>query len=150
MSVPALWAVQTTTRSARDLALVEAELGARGQTGSGAAYLGQRTSAAYGTARYTRTRGGVSDLDCADFPSAAAAQGYFLNAGGPALDPNNLDADGDGLACEWGVELRRIAAGHSVPRAPAQPRYRSAYCHVGPRGGTYTITASGRKNYDGC
>lgn len=23
-------------------------------------------------------------------------------------------------------------------------------CHVGPRGGTYTITASGRKNYNGC
>lgn len=26
----------------------------------------------------------------------------------------------------------------------------SATCHVGPRGGTYTITASGRKNYGGC
>lgn len=25
-----------------------------------------------------------------------------------------------------------------------------AECHVGPRGGTYTITASGRKNYGGC
>lgn len=25
-----------------------------------------------------------------------------------------------------------------------------ATCHVGPRGGTYTITASGRKNYAGC
>jgi hypothetical protein len=23
-------------------------------------------------------------------------------------------------------------------------------CHTGPRGGTYTITASGRKNYSGC
>lgn len=23
-------------------------------------------------------------------------------------------------------------------------------CHVGPRGGTYTITASGKKNYSGC
>lgn len=23
-------------------------------------------------------------------------------------------------------------------------------CYVGPRGGTYTITASGRKNYNGC
>lgn len=26
----------------------------------------------------------------------------------------------------------------------------SRTCHVGPRGGTYTITASGRKNYNGC
>ena len=23
-------------------------------------------------------------------------------------------------------------------------------CHVGPRGGTYTVTPSGRKNYNGC
>lgn len=30
----------------------------------------------------------------------------------------------------------------SVPGVPT--------CHVGPRGGTYTITASGRKNYGGC
>lgn len=26
----------------------------------------------------------------------------------------------------------------------------SATCHTGPRGGTYTLTANGRKNYDGC
>ena len=26
----------------------------------------------------------------------------------------------------------------------------SGMCHTGPRGGTYTITASGRKNYSGC
>lgn len=25
-----------------------------------------------------------------------------------------------------------------------------ATCYVGPRGGTYTLTASGRKNYGGC
>ncbi|WP_375136317.1 YHYH domain-containing protein [Azohydromonas australica] len=31
---------------------------------------------------------------------------------------------------------------------PASPG--SAACHVGPRGGTYTITSSGRKNYAGC
>lgn len=33
-------------------------------------------------------------------------------------------------------------AGTSVPAVPT--------CHVGPRGGTYTITKSGRKNYGGC
>ena len=27
---------------------------------------------------------------------------------------------------------------------------RDTTCHVGPRGGTYTVTASGRKNYAGC
>jgi hypothetical protein len=32
-----------------------------------------------------------------------------------------------------------------MPTSPGQPT-----CHVGPRGGTYTITKSGRKNYGGC
>ena len=50
----------------------------------------------------------------------------------------------------------------SLSGALAQPAYaaptstrsytgqRDTTCHVGPRGGTYTITASGRKNYAGC
>ena len=33
----------------------------------------------------------------------------------------------------------------SEPTRPPTPP-----CHAGPRGGTYTITASGRKNYGGC
>ena len=33
--------------------------------------------------------------------------------------------------------------------APARPSG-GPTCHVGPRGGTYTITPSGRKNYSGC
>lgn len=33
----------------------------------------------------------------------------------------------------------------SPPNDPARPT-----CHTGPRGGTYTITPSGRKNYSGC
>jgi hypothetical protein len=33
----------------------------------------------------------------------------------------------------------------AAAQRPGQP-----ICHVGPRGGTYTITASGRKNYAGC
>lgn len=32
----------------------------------------------------------------------------------------------------------------------AQPRPVTPTCYTGPRGGTYTITASGRKNYGGC
>jgi endonuclease YncB( thermonuclease family) len=41
----------------------------------------------------------AKDLDCVDFPSQQAAQLYFLNHN-PAADPNNLDADGDGVVCE--------------------------------------------------
>lgn len=32
----------------------------------------------------------------------------------------------------------------------ARPTSTGATCYVGPRGGTYTITKSGRKNYSGC
>ncbi len=48
---------------------------------------------------------------------------------------------------------------HRAPAVapPAQPANKFApqkrdepVCHVGPRGGTYTITPSGRKNYNGC
>lgn len=37
----------------------------------------------------------------------------------------------------------------SPPVAPAA-RSLPPGCHVGPRGGTYTITKSGKKNYSGC
>lgn len=42
----------------------------------------------------------VADRDCGDFSTQAAAQQFFLNAGGPKSDPHRLDADGDGVACE--------------------------------------------------
>lgn len=42
----------------------------------------------------------AADLDCADFDSQAAAQAYFLAHGGPASDPDRLDGDHDGIACE--------------------------------------------------
>lgn len=38
-----------------------------------------------------------------------------------------------------------------APAATAAPRSSGGQtCYTGPRGGTYTITASGRKNYNGC
>ena len=40
------------------------------------------------------------DANCTDFPTQAAAQAYFIAHGGPASDPDGLDADGDGVACE--------------------------------------------------
>ena len=44
--------------------------------------------------------GAAADRDCPDFANQAAAQTYFLAHGGPAKDPDRLDADGDGVACE--------------------------------------------------
>ncbi len=42
--------------------------------------------------------------------------------------------DSPGSGKQWN------SGGHALPRG----------CYVGPRGGTYTITKSGRKNYSGC
>lgn len=42
----------------------------------------------------------AADKDCGDFDTQAAAQKFFINAGGPKNDPHRLDADGDGIACE--------------------------------------------------
>lgn len=38
----------------------------------------------------------------------------------------------------------------AAPQRSAPPPSGGPTCHVGPRGGTYTITKSGRKNYSGC
>lgn len=42
----------------------------------------------------------VVDRDCSDFSSQAAAQKFYVDAGGPKYDPHRLDADGDGKACD--------------------------------------------------
>ncbi|MEK6276932.1 MAG: thermonuclease family protein [Actinomycetota bacterium] len=42
----------------------------------------------------------AADRDCSDFSNQAAAQSYFISKGGPSSDPDRLDADGDGVACE--------------------------------------------------
>lgn len=42
----------------------------------------------------------AADKDCADFKSQRAAQFFFLKHGGPREDPNRLDGDNDGVACE--------------------------------------------------
>jgi hypothetical protein len=41
-----------------------------------------------------------NDKDCSDFPSQRAAQIFFLKHGGPRYDPDRLDGDHDGIACE--------------------------------------------------
>lgn len=54
-----------------------------------------------------------------------------------------------------GYHCHRAAASQpasppSQPEAQALETRRPPQCFVGPRGGTYTITASGKKNYKGC
>ena len=151
--------------SLEDRLRFEAELARRGTQSCEGAAIGRQSAALLGTPRWARTDRRASaalpveqDRDCADFPGSAAAQVFFLSAGGPARDPHDLDRDGDGLACEWGVEAGQLAARPvalvrpAAPvRAAAAPRPSSGRtCYTGPRGGTYTITASGNRNYGGC
>lgn len=131
--------------------MIEAELGVRGIQQCGGRAIGTATATVVGQARYSRAdvASTSSDLyNCADFGSGAVAQRFFLANGGPNRDPHRLDSDGDGLACEWGVQVTRMAAWRPAPIAP-RTSYRPT-CYTGPRGGTYTITASGNRNYSGC
>ncbi len=56
------------------------------------------------------------DLDCADFASQAEAQATF-NA--DPSDPNGLDADNDGIACEENVPTTPTATQYTPPTTTA-------------------------------
>jgi endonuclease YncB( thermonuclease family) len=62
----------------------------------------------------------AADLDCSDFSTQAAAQSYFLSRGGPSSDPDRLDGDGDGIACESNGCPCNYSSTPSPP-APAPP-----------------------------
>ena len=131
-----LWSAQRTTQNADELRVVEFELVRRGEFRSGRSFVGQRSAASIGQSVFERNAGDGSDLfNCSDFPNSISAQREFIRSGGPANDPNSLDADGDGFACEWGTEIRRIARNArprpaAVIRSPA--RITRPRCHIGP------------------
>ncbi|RWR28847.1 excalibur calcium-binding domain-containing protein [Sinirhodobacter populi] len=150
------------TATGAKLLAIEAELGARGTLQCTSyygtkTYVGERTSSTVGKRVYGRSAASsslvVDDKNCSDFSTPAEAQRFFLAAGGPLSDPHGLDRDGDGNACEWGKTLSSSAKRYK-PKPVRATSYRSytssSRCYVGPRGGTYTITSSGRKNYGGC
>lgn len=82
------------------------------------------------------------------FPHGADSHGGGLNAEG--CHHNRKTGD---FHCHRAPALQRVPhpanAAASTP-TPARPMPEAPKCHVGPRGGTYTITPSGRKNYGGC
>lgn len=155
-SLCAAYVLSSTVTVSRQM--IEAELVSRGVTTCDGAPIGTQSAGEVGQVRFVRTAetAGVAghDYDCSDFGNAAAAQRFFLASGGPTVDPYGLDGDGDGAACEWGTEIRRVASLRVSPPAPRvavpAPRSSAGQCYTGPRGGTYTITASGNRNYDGC
>jgi hypothetical protein len=134
--------------------MAEAELGVRGVNLCSNRNYGRSTAAQLGRTIYARNQSSqaeraVADRDCSDFSNGASAHLFFLAEGGPLRDPHDLDRDGDGLACEWGPQVRRISS-TAIARPRAQPVRSSRRCYTGPRGGTYTITSGGNRNYSGC
>jgi len=56
--------------------------------------------AAFAFAALVPASSAAADKDCRDFRSQRAAQIFFLKHGGPRYDPDRLDGDNDGVACE--------------------------------------------------
>lgn len=85
------------------------------------------------------------------------AHGGGLNAAGCHNDRKNGGYHCHGAKAESDIRpstIRNNLAADDQPQ-PRPSRTQSdssnaAGCYTGPRGGTYTLTASGRKNYSGC
>lgn len=60
----------------------------------------------------------AADRDCADFAYQEDAQAYFISLGGPSQDPDRLDADHDGQACD---SLPHRGSSTPTTPPPAQP-----------------------------
>lgn len=68
--------------------------------GANIALYAQQTTNAVGERLYKRSGMGIGG-GCGRYRTADDAQRAFLAAGGPQLDPEGLDPDGDGFACRW-------------------------------------------------
>lgn len=64
---------------------------------------------------------------------------------GAGRGTSTVQASDDGAAAPQPLKSRDLQA-----TPAATPRNLPPGCYIGPRGGTYTITKSGRKNYGGC
>ena len=75
----------------------------------------------------------------------------FAHSGGTDGDGCHTNRKTGDYHCHNGSKASKAKTGSekqaskTPPSNPGRPT-----CHVGPRGGTYTITKSGRKNYSGC
>jgi endonuclease YncB( thermonuclease family) len=63
----------------------------------------------------------AQDRDCGDFATQAAAQAHFLALGGPTFDPDRLDGDSDGNACEALPCPCSASAGSAPAPTPTSP-----------------------------
>jgi hypothetical protein len=86
-------------------------------------------------------QGRAADRNCSDFSSQRAAQDYFIARGGPTSDPDRLDADHDGIACENNpCPCGRTPSSNPRPKPTPRPKPRprplpslfSGKCQRGP------------------
>ncbi len=66
-------------------------------------------------------------LNCRDFENGGEAQRAYLTNGGPERDPHNLDADGDGKACEY--QSLRAMPHHGAKQATNPTSSTGSRCH---------------------
>ena len=91
----------------------------------------------------------AADRDCSDFANQRDAQSFFLAHGGPGRDPDHLDSDGDGIACESNPCPCNYTSGGDGGGSPPPQRIRARILRV-VDGDTLQVRASGtrRKRYD--
>jgi hypothetical protein len=63
----------------------------------------------------------TATVNCSDFSTHAAAQSYFLSVGGPSSDPDGLDGDADGIACESNPCPCNYSTTPTPPTPPTPP-----------------------------
>ena len=87
----------------------------------------------------------LSATKAGDTRKLFCALALLLACGLAAAHSGGTDAQGCHTNRKTGVAPAASAAAPVTPAKGGGPT-----CYVGPRGGTYTITKSGRKNYAGC
>jgi hypothetical protein len=85
---------------------------------------------------------------CSIFSGLAFAHGGGLNAEGCHTERKTASYHCHGSKAASAQQPAPVQTAAPQRAAAVQPG--SATCYTGPRGGTYTITKSGRKNYSGC
>lgn len=83
---------------------------------------------------------------------AVLSHGGGLNAEGCHYNrkPGDYHCHGGGGAAAPREQVPLSQAVAPSRQREAEPSAAGPTCYTGPRGGTYTITKSGRKNYKGC
>jgi len=76
------------------------------------------------------TQASAGVVDCADFSTRSEAHSFFESNGGPRYDPYELDGDGDGLVCEWGVG-GGVGSGHSATQEARDDAWGEYYSQDG-------------------